>query len=208
MPLKKNAKKIKVVLFDLGKVLLHFNFEPAFKRLARHTDLTPKDIEDYFVVSGLEVLYDGGKISSRRFFSEVKKGLRLRIGYAEFEKIWNGIFTPKPDTIRLLKRLEGRCKLVLVSNTNAMHYAYIHKKYRFLDVFDRHVLSFRVKMRKPDPHIYETALRHAGAKPEEAFYIDDRQDLTEAASELGIRSHTYRGDAAALERELKELSLL
>jgi len=35
MKKNKSGKKIKAVLFDLGKVILDFNFEPAFRELAQ-----------------------------------------------------------------------------------------------------------------------------------------------------------------------------
>ncbi len=199
----------KAVLFDLGKVILHFNFEPAFARLARRTALSEKDIEDFFVSSGLEVLYDGGKISSRRFYGEVRKGLRLRMDYRSFRSAWNRIFTPNLPVIRLVRRLKARgLRLVLVSNTNAMHYAYIRSRYRILRSLDRHVLSFRERTRKPDARIYRTAARACGARPSDIFYIDDREDLTSAARELGFRVFTYKKNTPELERALRREGLL
>ncbi len=72
---------IKAVLFDLGKVLLRFDFEPAFRRLAKKSASNAVEIREFFVSSGLEVLYDGGKISSHRFYLEVKRGLELRMTF-------------------------------------------------------------------------------------------------------------------------------
>jgi len=40
---------------------MDFNFEPAFRRLARFTPLKAGAIEDYFWRSGLEVIHDAGK---------------------------------------------------------------------------------------------------------------------------------------------------
>ena len=65
-------KKIKVVLFDLGKVILDFNFIPAFHKLSRWTSLSVREIEAYFWRSGLEVLYDGGKYPHASFIRKLK----------------------------------------------------------------------------------------------------------------------------------------
>lgn len=201
--------EIKAVLFDLGKVILFFNFEPAFAKLAKASGRPEKDIEDYFVSSGLEVLYDGGKISSRRFYLEAKKALGFRLSLRAFKPIWNQIFTPNPPVIRLIRRLKkGGMRLVLVSNTNAMHYAYVVKKYPILDLFDRHLLSFREKKRKPDTGIYRAAAKACRAKPAEIFYIDDRADLTEAAADLGFHAFTYKSNTRALESEMKKRGIL
>lgn len=200
-------REIKAVLFDLGKVLYFFNFEPAFRKLSKASRLSPADIEDYFVSSGLEVLYDGGKISSLVFYREVKKALGLRIGYAAFRGIWNGIFTPNPPVLRLVRRLSGARRLVLISNTNAMHYAYLAKKYPLLSLFDKKILSFREKMRKPDERIYKKAARACRAEPREIFYIDDRADLTEAAASLGFQTFTFRNNPESLRKKMKSLGL-
>ncbi len=203
-----SKNKIKAVLFDLGKVILHFNFDPAFKRLARHSRLAPQDIEDYFIASGLEVLYDGGRISSQRFYRELKKALGLSLSYAGFKKIWNDIFTPNPEVVRLVHTLSQRHRLVLISNTNAMHFKYLDAKYPVFKRFDRKILSFKEKMRKPDHRLYLKAAKACRAKPREIFYIDDRRDLTEAADELGFQTFTYKNNPGALIKKVRSLGLL
>ena len=201
-------KKIKAVLFDLGKVIVHFNFDPAFKKLSRASSLSPKDIEDYFIASGLEVLYDGGKISSAEFYRQVKKATGLRLDYAAFKKVWNGIFTPNQPIVRLIRRLSPRYRLVLISNTNAMHYAYIRQKYSILDQFDQLILSYKEKIRKPDERIYRKAEKACRARAAEILYIDDRADLTEAADSLGFNTFTYKNNPEALIQTMKKLGIL
>ncbi len=200
--------KIKAILFDLGKVLLFFNFDPAFKRLAKHAGVTAKDIENYFIQSGIEVLYDGGKITSYRFYSKIKKALGLRLTFRQFERIWNDIFTPNRPMIRLLEKLSGRYRTVLISNTNAMHYTHVKKKYAFMKNFDRHILSYQERSRKPDDRIYNIASKACRAKPHEIFYIDDRHDLTDAARELGFNVFTYRNNHDQLLKMIQEMKIL
>lgn len=199
---------IKAVLFDLGKVLLHFDFGPAFRRLSRHTGKTPEEISRFFTESGLEVLYDGGKVSSAAFYREVRRGLGFSLTYTGFRDIWNGIFTPVPGMAALVRRLGRKRRLVLISNTNEMHFAYVKKNYPVLGCFDRHIVSYREKMRKPDERLYLAAQKACRAKPHEILYIDDREDLTEAAHELGFHVHTFKKDVPKLKGVLKKHGLL
>ena len=194
---------IKAILFDLGKVILHFNFDPAFQRLSKVSGLPVKEIEDYFVSSGLEVLYDGGKISSNRFYREIKKALGLKIDFSSFKKIWNEIFTPKKDMISLIHKLSKKYRLVLISNTNAMHFEYVLKKYPVIRRFDGLVLSFKEKTRKPDERIYFKAAQACRVKPGEIYYIDDRHDLTDAARDLGFHVFTYQNNFKELSADMK-----
>ena len=208
--MSKKASKplIKAVLFDLGKVLLHFDFDPAFRRLAGHCNSSPRDIEAFFIQSGLEVLYDGGKISSREFYREVKKALGLRLNFHEFREMWNHIFTPIRPMVRLVARLRPRYRLVLISNTNAMHFDHAKRRYPVLKKFQRHILSYKEKMRKPDERLYRLAVRACGVKPSEIFYIDDRADLTEAAAELGLHTYTFKNDPAQLIKTMRRMAIL
>ncbi len=199
---------IKAVLFDLGKVLIHFDFTPAFKRLSKRCRKTPAEVRDFFSNSELEVLYDGGKITSHKFYREVKRGLDLSMNYAEFRDLWNGIFKPVPGMAALVHRVGLRRRLVLVSNTNAMHFAHVKKRYPVLKKFHRHVLSYKERVRKPDERIYRTALKACAAKAHEVIYIDDREDLTSAAKELGFHVHTFRNDRPELEKLLRRHGVL
>ena len=203
----KPDKKTKAVLFDLGKVILDFDFTPAFDRLSKHCALDPEEIKSYFSASGLEVLYDGGKISSVEFYREVKKGLNYRLGFTRFKKIWNEIFTLNPEVAQIIQNAKEDYRLVLVSNTNAMHFDYIRVKYPLLRHFDRFILSYKEKARKPDPKIYKKAIRACRANPEEILYIDDREDLTEAAGTLGLHTFTFKKNAGELLKKMAGLGI-
>ena len=199
---------IKAVLFDLGKVLIHFDFDPAFKGLAKHCGKKPEEIRAFFASSELEVLYDGGKITSRHFYREVKRELGFSLTYAQFQRLWNEIFTPVPGMAALVARVGRSHRLVLVSNTNAMHFSFLKKNYPVLKKFDRHILSYKEKIRKPDERIYRTALKACRAEAHEVVYIDDREDLTSAAKELGFHVHTFKNDRPKLERLLQKHGVL
>lgn len=208
MSKKSEHLRIKALLFDLGKVIFHFDFNPAFKRLAKVSSLTPDAIRNYFARSGLEVLYDGGGISSRQFYAQVRRDFKLPLDYHEFKKVWNEIFKPNPPVIRLIKKLSRDYRLVLVSNTNAMHYEHLRSKYAVLNHFDGTVLSYKQKIRKPDARIYKTAARVCRARPHEILYIDDRSDLTDAASQLGFHTFTFKNNPKALMKKIKSLRVL
>lgn len=201
----KKSQKIKALLFDLGKVIVDFDFTPAFQALSKYSSLKPKEIREAFSNSGLEVLYDGGKISSLQFHYEVKKMLRHNLSFDKFKKIWNQIFTLNPETARIIRNAKEHTRLVLVSNTNAMHFDYIRVKYSPLKHFDRFILSYREKVRKPDARIYQKAALACRAKPHEILYIDDREDLTQAADALGFHTFTYKKNTKELLKKMKSL---
>src|SRR3990167_5326570 len=77
-PLKKRSG-IKTFWFDLGNVILFFDFGPAFERLARHTHLEPAQIRRYFETrSALEADVDEGRMNASGLFKRIRRDLQLR----------------------------------------------------------------------------------------------------------------------------------
>ena len=193
----------------MGNVLLDFDFKPALLKLSRHSGVPVQTIADYYNQSGLEVLFDGGKITNRQFYSQARRALNLSLSYEQFAAIWNGIFKPDQKIGRLVQKLSRTHRLVLLSNTNSMHARYIEKRYPgLMGLFDKRLYSFREKRRKPDAGLYRTALRACKAPANQVFYIDDRADFTGAAEELGIHTFTYRKNFSELVGKIQQLGAL
>lgn len=64
--------------------------------------------------------------------------------------------------------------------------------------FDTVVLSGEVGVIKPQPEIYQIALDRLGAKPEQAIFIDDRQDNCDGAEAVGMQAVRYRNNAQTI----------
>jgi putative hydrolase of the HAD superfamily len=84
---------------------------------------------------------------------------------------------------------------------------FIERHFRVLDYLDARVLSCEVGVMKPDQPIFQAALAQAQCPPENCFYTDDIEAYTEAASRLGIQTHTYR-QTDLLVAELQRLGVL
>jgi HAD superfamily hydrolase (TIGR01509 family) len=206
------APAIRLLLCDLGKVLVAFDHRLIAERLAPDALGPYRDPERLFTAifhpaTGLVHAYDEGQMTSREFHALLQRTCGLRTPYKTFAWKWSAIFTPIPETISLIKRLRGLCQLVLFSNTNALHFAYIAQHAPFIFLFDDRILSFRVGLRKPDPAIFRHALDLAGARAEETLCIDDRIENIAAAEALGIHGHHFT-DAGQLARALRRYGLL
>ena len=89
-----------------------------------------------------------------------------------------------------------------------MHFDYVKRRYPVLKKFHRYILSYKEKMRKPDERIYRTAIRACAARPSEILYIDDRADLTEAASKLGLHTFTFKNNPEELVKTMKSMGIV
>src|ERR1700690_1049015 len=92
--------KPELIIFDLGRVLVDFDFRLVITRLARHTKLSPKEIRRYFMQTPLWDAFERGEVEPKDFFHKISKDLKLqKLTFQEFIPLWNKIFTEKHDTV-------------------------------------------------------------------------------------------------------------
>jgi putative hydrolase of the HAD superfamily len=178
---------IKTVIFDLGGVIVPFDYKRGYARLEPLCGYPAAQIPARLRETDLVTRLETGRIEPLRFVEELSGVLEISIGYREFCDIWTSIFLPQtliPESF--LEQLRERYRLLLLSNTNAIHYTMIRETYPLLRHFDHHVLSFEVGEMKPSPRIYQEALSHARCSPEECFFTDDIPLYVEGARREGI----------------------
>jgi putative hydrolase of the HAD superfamily len=103
---------------------------------------------------------------------------------------------------QLIQELRGRMRLFLLSNTNAMHFDHIRRRFEVLEAFEEALLSFELGVGKPEPEIWREALRRAGLPPARCAYVDDILEYVETARRLGLKGLHFQG-AGRLRRELE-----
>lgn len=197
----------RVVFFDLGKVLLNFDWMAAAKRAAARCEADPVTMARWITTSRHTHDYECGRLTSRQFFAHARTAIGFRGGFEEFTDLWSDIFMEIPETIALVRELKGRVPMSLLSNTNEMHMDWVMGRWDFMRLFDDMVLSFREGCAKPEPEIYRRALAKFSMDPAEAFFVDDRPENVSGALTAGMDAVPFT-DAAALESALVERGLL
>jgi putative hydrolase of the HAD superfamily len=157
----------KAVIFDLGNVLVHFDFRRAYEALERLGPYRAAEIPARLAPTGLVQRLETGLVEPREFVAELARVLDLRIGYDEFRRIWFSIFSDALVPESMLVGLKARYRLLLLSNTNALHFEMLGEHYPLLRHFDHLILSYEVKAMKPQPQIFQAAVALAGCLPEE-----------------------------------------
>lgn len=199
---------IKAILFDLGNVLVQFDLARGYQAVEPYSRYRAPEMPRLIAASGLVHPYERGEISSQEFFGRICGVLGLEVSYHEFCRLWSAIFLPEPLVPEdLLAGLRRRYRMVLVSNTNDIHFRMIQQNYPLLRHFDAHVLSYQVGAMKPSERMYEEAVRQARCEPGDCFYTDDVPDFVEGGRKHGLDAVQFRG-AADLEQELTRRGLL
>lgn len=197
----------KAVIFDLGKVLVQFDFKRGYTQLENFCPHAAAEIPKLLGPSRLPQRFETGTVNSREFVAELTQILALNVEFARFCDIFNCIFTETLVPETLIETLATRYRLILLSNTNPIHFDWIRQQYPLLRHFHDLVLSYEVKAMKPDPAIYQAAVARAGCRPEECFYTDDIAEYVEGARRLGIDAVQFQG-AERLEQDLRSRGIL
>lgn len=203
---------IKVVYFDLGKVLLRFNHQEIVDRLLSRTEpgmRRPRELYGFLfdLKDGLCNRYDEGNISSRGFYEEIDRRFDIRATFDEFVPLWNDIFSENADVSELMQQVRALRPVYLLSNINELHWEYVRDKFPVLSEMDGWVLSYQVNSKKPRPEIFRAALEAAHAAPGEAAFVDDMEENTAAANSQGMVGITFTG-VPGLREELLRLGLI
>jgi len=192
----------KAIIFDLGRVLVDFDFERGFQALERFCPYDAAEIRRRIAATDLVERFETGLIEPPDFVAQLSGILGLDIDYAGFCKLWSSIFTDPLIPEAMLEGLAARYRLVLLSNTNVIHFEMIRENYPMLRHFHERILSYEVHAMKPRCEIFQAALERCGCRPEECFYTDDIAAYVEAARRLGVDAVQFES-LAQLERELK-----
>ncbi len=188
-----SSPPIRAVLFDFGGVICTFDVRIFLRRIASRSQKSAGEIGALIYDSQLPVLYESGRISSAEFFERLAQLCGIRMSEKEFVSAFTEIFTPIEATLDLIRRLKGRYRLGLLSNTNEWHFRGYIATIPIFPLFDAVTLSYEVREMKPGERIYRDALAKLGLPAEACVFIDDLEENVAAARKLSMRAIRYEG---------------
>ncbi len=188
-------RKYSAIVFDLGNVLLPFDYKIILNKLEK-VEIGLGQKFAAFYKSNYEVhrRFERGEFSTEEFTRIMLDVLDHRISREDFCEIYSKIFTVNDGLAAVLPALKKNYRLVLLSNTNAVHERYGWGSYEFLRQFDKLVLSHEVGAVKPEAKIYKAVEAFTSAAPEEHFYTDDVLEYVSAARAIGWDAVQFVGN--------------
>ncbi|HSI85862.1 MAG: HAD family hydrolase [Candidatus Methylacidiphilales bacterium] len=200
--------QIKAVFFDLGKVLVHFDWTRSLEEISRRSPHSAAEAWSISYNDGARHEYECGRISTTDFFEGLREKLQFQGTAAELQHLWCDIFTPMDSHIALARELAKTHIVGIISNTNAAHIDYLEPLYPMFQIFpkERRIYSHDVHCMKPDRKIYDLAIATAGTTPETTLFIDDLEDNIHGVRALGWHAVHLRPETD-LVAELKALGL-
>ncbi len=197
---------IDALIFDIGNVLVPFDWRPAERRLeSRSTNFSGEALAEF---KKLIMRLDLGELTGEEFSSLTKPLIGFQGDHTEFAAIWNSIFSANPPMERTIATLKGRYPLFLISNTSDLHLDYLTQNYGVFRHFADGVYSFRAKCAKPDPKIFEIAVRQFGVNPATTAFVDDLAVNVASASAAGLNAIQYDlNNHSSFEKAFTELGI-
>jgi putative hydrolase of the HAD superfamily len=184
---------ITTVVFDFGNVVGWFSHRRSAEQMAALCGADAAEVLAFLYGGPLEGDFDGGRLETAAYRDLVRRRFGLAVDDAVFDRALGDMFEPNTEVCGLLPALRRRHRLLLLSNTNAIHAAAFRPQFAgHLAYFDHVVLSYEVRLSKPDPALYRHCGRLAGARPEACVFVDDLPANVAGARACGWHGVVYR----------------
>jgi FMN phosphatase YigB (HAD superfamily) len=201
------ARKVRAVIFDIGRVLIRIDVARAMKGMASDRSLSAEELWSAVENDPRWKDWQEGRISERDWHLHMQRRFGGSATFEEFTEKWNLVLDPEPIHGKdLFEKLSKKYRLALLSNTDPIHVAHMEPRYDFFPYFPARVYSCVVGASKPSPIIYREALRACRAQAEEAVYVDDIEGYVEAARRLGMLGVHFQSPGQ-LRSDLQDLGL-
>lgn len=196
------SREVRVVLFDVMDTLVA---DPFFR-----------GIEDFFGCPRKELLqglnpgqwprFERAEIDMPTFLATMFRDGRAVD--ADALQAWlRARYAWLPGTEPLVRALHGAGVPLGALSNYPMWMEWLDAELGLSELLDLSHVSYRTGVRKPEPQAYLGACARMGVRPEQALFVDDRQENCDAARALGLATHRFNG-AEGLARTLRQHGLL
>lgn len=182
---------------------MDIRLQNAYERFVA-SGLPAAELDEGSDVCKLMENYQLGWVSTQDFCKQIAEKCSTETTPLDIECAWNSICLDVPnrklEALRRLRNTEGVASVSLLSNTNTLHWECCCKNWfcangnKLEDFFDKIFLSQELHLQKPDPEIFNTAIRELGASPAETIFLDDSAVNTAAAAACGLQTLTVTLD--------------
>lgn len=186
---------IRAIIFDIGRVLVRIDIRRAQLGLTQGLSLSPEELWSAIERDPRWSDWQEGRMTARDWHLNLSQRLGISLNFEQFSQVWNSALDPTPiHPDSLFERLSKSHRLGLLSNTDPIHVTHLESTYSFFRYFPKPVRTYScsVGASKPDPLIFQKALRACKVEAEQAVYIDDIPAYVDAARSLGFSGIHFR----------------
>ncbi|MBB6094260.1 putative hydrolase of the HAD superfamily [Povalibacter uvarum] len=198
---------VRVVLFDLGGVLVELNGVAPMLRWLGYR-MPTEDLWRKWLHSPSVRSFETGRIEGPEFARQLIEEFDIRVDEHEFLKAFTswptGLF---PGALELVAQIPRRYVRAVLSNTNELHWPRVRDEMEIGGAFDHYFVSHLTGRIKPDAAAFEHVVESLQCQPAEVLFLDDNLLNVEAARKVGMEALVVRG-AQEAERALRDARVL
>lgn len=196
--------KIDTLIFDLGKVLVRYDFRKLLADL-KYDEETAQAVAEAMFLSPQWTEGDRGVKTEEEIlqsFIDNNPAYEQEIRQA-FEEMGRTIslYSYTKDWIKYLKK--RGYKLYILSNFSKPLYDRCQKELEFLELMDGGYMSWQIHCLKPEPEIFQKLLSDFQIDPSKAVFLDDMIDNVAEARAQGLNAIHFTGRKQALKQLLE-----
>lgn len=187
-----NLNDFDTIIFDFGGVIL--DIDPQ-KTIDAFTELTSPEAVKTIQESGILDEMERGELTPDELYKKTCQHINQEIPKDKFFEAWNAILLDyKQERLDYIAKLKKTHQLLLLSNTNEVHFKTFSEKMEkehhtsFSNLFETLYLSYEMGLLKPDAEIYKRILQDKNLNPEKTLFIEDTKVNADKAEELGIKT--------------------
>jgi HAD superfamily hydrolase (TIGR01509 family) len=179
----KGGEGLSAVVFDIGWVLVHLNYQPLLKLLAaRGATLSERDA----VMERIALAeHECGRMCGDELLAQIAALTTEPVSLEEVRANWLDMFVLDAPMVELAHRLSERYRVYLLSNIGDLHWAHLAREYRLHSLGHGALPSYLAGVMKPHEGIYAEAERRFALTPARTVFIDDRADNVAGARARG-----------------------
>lgn len=177
------------LLFDIGNVLVTFDFNRAALRMAERSPLRKDAIME--AIAPFKNPLESGQMPDSEFVYRAMEAIDFQGSTAEFKDMWCDIFALNEPMALTLATLPRKVPAYLFSNTNGLHLDWLLGRFAIFKHFDGGIYSHTARVMKPQPGMYEQAVTTFGLDPAQTLYVDDLSPNIQTGKDLGFVCHHY-----------------
>lgn len=198
---------IKNIVFDFGGVVLTWNPKIILKNFTSNesdiellVNVIYKSKEWQMLDNGTITRESATKILEEKLPERLRNTCKNIIYHFQEYQILND------DICKLIIKLkENGYNVYALSNTHVAVYEDMKNRY-IGKFFDGYIISALEKLMKPDEKIYIKLFEKFNLKPEECFFIDDREENVEVGKKLGMPGHVLNREEYGIKKLLEDFN--
>jgi putative hydrolase of the HAD superfamily len=204
---------IDAILFDLGGVFITIDYQATIDAFEKFGFENAQHLYSQAEQAILFEKYETGKISTPHFINNLLKLSNSNPSPNQIVKAWNSMIGDfSIESITLLKNLQSKYRLFMLSNTNELHMELVKRKWQEIEnapmesFFEKVHFSHQLGLRKPYPNTFLEVCKINNLDPVKTLFIDDSIQHIEGAQKAGLQT-IYLKKITDLAIELKAFGI-